>query len=114
MGYCQALWTPLPQLMASWSPHPHQDHYGLLEEVPACWPVYCGQATARLIRLTSGIFGKRVPDVFIPWESGVPFEIGPFRITPLLTDHSAFDAYMMLIEVHGKRIFYSAISEPTD
>jgi ribonuclease J len=48
-----------------------------------------------------------VPDVFIPWESGVPFEIGPFRITPLLTDHSAFDAYMMLIEVHGKRIFYS-------
>ncbi len=87
--------------------HPHQDHYGLLEETPASWPVYCGEATARLIRLTSGIFGKRVPEVFIPWESGVPFQIGPFRVTPLLTDHSAFDAYMLVIEVHGKRILYS-------
>jgi ribonuclease J len=87
--------------------HPHQDHYGLLEEVPACWPIYCGEATARLIRLTSGMFRKRVPDAFIRWESGVPFHIGPFRITPLLTDHSAFDAYMLLIEVHGRRIFYS-------
>jgi ribonuclease J len=87
--------------------HPHQDHYGLLEEVPASWPVYCGAATARLIRLTSGILGKRVPEVFIPWESGVPFQIGPFRITPLLTDHSAFDAHMLLLDVHGKRICYS-------
>jgi len=87
--------------------HPHQDHYGLVEEIPACWPVYCGEATARLIRFTSGIFGKRVPGVFIPWKSGVPFQVGPFRITPFLTDHSAFDAYMLLLEVHGKRIFYS-------
>ena len=31
--------------------HPHQDHYGLLEEVPKSWPIFCGEATAKLIRL---------------------------------------------------------------
>ena len=87
--------------------HPHQDHYGLLEETPRDWPVFCGEATKRLIQLTSGIFGKRIDRDFRPWKSGAPFEVGPFRITPHLTDHSAFDAHMLLIEVEGKRILYS-------
>jgi ribonuclease J len=87
--------------------HPHQDHYGLLEDVPAGWPIYSGAATARLIRLSSAISGKQLPHEFISWKSGVSFEIGPFAVTPLLTDHSAFDAYMLLIEVYGKRILYS-------
>ena len=34
-------------------------------------------------------------------------EIGPFRITPYLVDHSAFDAYSLLLEADGKRVFYS-------
>jgi ribonuclease J len=24
--------------------HPHQDHYGLLEDVPPGWPIYSGEA----------------------------------------------------------------------
>uniref|UniRef100_UPI001C5CADBA hypothetical protein n=1 Tax=Escherichia fergusonii TaxID=564 RepID=UPI001C5CADBA len=28
-------------------------------------------------------------------------------ITPYLADHSAFDAYSLLVEAHGKRAFYS-------
>ena len=36
-----------------------------------------------------------------------PVEIGPFRITPYLVDHSAFDAYALLVEADGKRVFYS-------
>ena len=87
--------------------HPHQDHYGLLEETPRDWPVYCGEPTRRLIQLTSGIFGKPIDRDFRPWKSGAPFEVGPFRITPHLTDHSAFDAHMLLIEVEGKRLLYS-------
>ncbi len=35
------------------------------------------------------------------------FEIGPFRITPYLVDHSAFDAYSLLLDADGKRVFYS-------
>ena len=34
-------------------------------------------------------------------------KIGPFRITPWLVDHSAFDAYSLLVEADGKRVFYS-------
>jgi len=87
--------------------HPHQDHYGLLEETPRGWPVFCGEATKRLIQLTSGIFGKPIDRDFRLWKSGSPFEVGPFRITPHLTDHSAFDAHMLLIEAEGKRLLYS-------
>jgi ribonuclease J len=87
--------------------HPHQDHYGLLEETPIEWPVFCGEATKRLIQLTSGIFGKPIDRDFRLWNSGSPFEVGPFRITPHLTDHSAFNAHMLLIEVEGKRLLYS-------
>jgi ribonuclease J len=87
--------------------HPHQDHYGLLEDVPAGWPIYSGAATERLIRLSSAIFGKELPHAFNPWRSGAALQIGPFAVTPFLIDHSAFDAYMLLIEVHGKRILYS-------
>jgi ribonuclease J len=87
--------------------HPHQDHYGLLEDVPAGWPIYSGAATERLIRLTSSVFGKELPQAFNLWKSGAPLEIGPFKVTPFLIDHSAFDAYMLLIDVHGKRVLYS-------
>jgi ribonuclease J len=87
--------------------HPHQDHYGLLEEAPNHWPVYCGEATGKLIRMTSGIFGKTLECSFNHWHSGKPLAIGPFTVTPYLTDHSAFDAYMLQIDVAGKRIFYS-------
>jgi ribonuclease J len=87
--------------------HPHQDHYGLLEEIPTEWPVFCGAPTARLIQLTSGIFGKPIERDFRPWKSGRRLRIGPFGVTPYLTDHSAFDAHMLLIEVEGKRILYS-------
>ena len=87
--------------------HPHQDHYGLLDEIPAKWPVFCGEPTARLIELTSAIFSEPVARVFTPWKSGRNLQIGPFSVTPYLTDHSAFDAHMLLIEVEGKRVFYS-------
>ena len=87
--------------------HPHQDHYGLLEDVPAGWPIYSGAATERLIRLTSAIFGKTLPHRFHQWKSGAKLDIGPFAVTPFLIDHSAFDAYMLLIDVQGKRILYS-------
>jgi len=87
--------------------HPHQDHYGLLEETPAHWAVYSGPMAVRLMTLTTNIFGKMPNRDYRQWESGVRLDVGPFRVTPLLTDHSAFDAYMLLIEADGKRVLYS-------
>jgi len=87
--------------------HPHQDHYGLLEEVPSHWPVYCGEATAKLMRITSSIVGKTIERDFRYWKSGQACAVGAFTVTPFLTDHSAFDAHMLLVEVAGKRILYT-------
>lgn len=87
--------------------HPHQDHYGLLNEIPACWPVYCGAATEKLMRVTAAITGGQIERSLHHWRSGEPKNIGPFRVTALLTDHSAFDAHMLLIEADEKRILYS-------
>ncbi len=87
--------------------HPHQDHYGLLQAAPAGWAVYSGGATEKLVKLTAAIIGEPITHGFNTWTSGHQFTVGPFTVTPFLTDHSAFDTYMLLIEVQGKRILYS-------
>jgi ribonuclease J len=87
--------------------HPHQDHWGLLDEVPAHWSIHCGAAAEKLMRLTAALTGKPIDREFLSWASGKRSHIGPFTVTPWLTDHSAFDAHMLLIEVGGKRILYS-------
>lgn len=87
--------------------HSHGDHSGLLEVLPETWPIYCGAATEKLFRLTASVFGKTIRQNCRHWQSDTTFDIGPFRVTPMLVDHSAFDAYALLIEVDGNRIFYS-------
>jgi len=87
--------------------HPHQDHYGLLDETPPHWPVYSGRSAGALMHLTASIFGTAPVRDYRHWEGGKRIEVGPFGVTPLLTDHSAFDAYMLLIEAEGRRILYS-------
>jgi len=88
--------------------HAHMDHYGLVNFISPDVPVYSGEATRRLMELTTmfcpfgGIGGK--PTTF---ASGIPVYIGEFRVTPFLVDHSAFDAYAFLIEAEGKSVFYS-------
>lgn len=88
--------------------HAHPDHYGLLNAIPANWPVWCGAATEQLIRITHNSTRKPAPvHKFNHWQSGGAFSVGPFRVTPMLTDHSAFDAHMLLIEAHGRSVLYS-------
>lgn len=89
--------------------HPHPDHYGLLERVAEKVQVYMGAAARRIIDVSS--FFTPLPTLGefkpLPYSSGKPFVLGPFRITPFLIDHSAYDSHCFLIEVSGKRLFYS-------
>lgn len=87
--------------------HPHQDHYGLIGELPASWPVYAAPATEALIRLTSRLFGTGPSRNFARLVSGASSSIGCFSVKPILIDHSAFDAHMLLIEGGGKRVLYT-------
>lgn len=98
------LTKPIDALIIS---HPHQDHYGILNVLPQPWSVWCGAAAERLMRLTAAIKGERIEQRIQNYQAFTKFSIGPFSITPFLTDHSAFDSYMLLVECAGKRIFYS-------
>lgn len=88
--------------------HGHMDHWGLIAELPEVWPILAGEKAAEMMRLTSELFGRGIARPITTWHSrSKPFTIGGFTITPFLTDHSAPDAYMLLIEVAGRRIFYT-------
>lgn len=97
-----------PDLLGLVISHPHADHYGLAEHAHPSLPVYIGREADKLLRaaMAFGPFGAMFPNVR-HYVARKPFEIGPFRLTPYLADHSAFDAYSFLIEAGGKRLFYS-------
>jgi len=106
--------TPIPSTLDVTKPvsgillsHAHMDHCGMLEALPPDWPVYCGKATEKLLRLSAAVGGKSIAQTCIHWESGKTTTIGPFTVTPRLIDHSAFDAYALQIDVEGKTIVYS-------
>lgn len=88
--------------------HPHMDHWGLIGELPEAWPIWTGRRSAELMRLTSALFGTGISRPIETWHSrSRAMQISGFRVTPVLTDHSAFDAYMLLIEAEGKRLLYT-------
>ena len=89
--------------------HPHQDHYGLIENLNKEIPIYIGGISLALINATKLFTGNPSIDfdfrLFSPWK---PFIIeNTFHITPFLVDHSSPEAFAFLIEVDGKRIFYT-------
>ena len=71
-------------------------------------PVYIGRDAHNVLtaasRYVPGGYAFTNPR-FLRHET--PVRIGPFKVTPYLVDHSAFDAYSLLIEADGKRVFYT-------
>ncbi len=88
--------------------HPHADHYGLLSKAAQSTHVYLGQDAQRLLQaaLPFTTFGLDLPNAII-YRDRESFMVGPFRITPFLVDHSAFDAYSLLIEAGDRKLFYT-------
>jgi ribonuclease J len=89
--------------------HPHQDHFGLMEDVGLQVPIYIGELSLDLIN-ASRIF-RDLPKLngnyktIKAWESFTVADT--FLITPYLTDHSTPEAFAFLIKADGKRVFYS-------
>lgn len=87
--------------------HGHFDHYGLLPWFPDV-PVAMGAVARRIVQAASPFMPSSGPKLLGPTLiDRQPLEIGPFKITPYLVDHSAYDAYALLVEAAGKRLFYS-------
>jgi ribonuclease J len=99
---------PDPSLLALIISHPHLDHYGLAADLEVDVPVYIGKEAAALLLAAS--YFSPVSSALEPrgyLRHREPFTLGPFTVTPFLNDHSAFDAYSLLVEADGQRLFYT-------
>lgn len=103
--------APDPSLLGLILSHGHADHWGLVPHAAPGLRVITGAATRRIMGAAAafvprmGVLPDAVPDDELADRRTL--RIGPFTITPFLVDHSAFDAYAMLIEAGGRRLFYS-------
>jgi ribonuclease J len=96
--------------------HYHGDHIGCITRIPDEVPMYIGKV-GRDIQLVLSNHLMSVDNLqkdiiaklekAISFDPGVPFSFGLFRITPIIIDHSAFDAYAFKIEADGKKAFHT-------
>jgi ribonuclease J len=98
-----------PSLLGIFISHPHLDHLGLLKHVSSEIPVHMGPAARRILAAAKPFLPGNWPALPAgrDYDAWTAMEIGPFRVTPYLVDHSAYDSYALLIEAGGKRLFYS-------
>ena len=89
--------------------HPHLDHFGLLTHVSSKIPVIMGADARRILTQASRFLPGNwpIPADGLNLKSEVSIELGPFKITPFLIDHSGYDAYSLMIEADGQRLLYS-------
>jgi ribonuclease J len=97
-----------PTLLAILISHPHIDHFGLTEHIQKEVPLIIGKAAHNILKAASNFspYGIDSRETIFLNDRKV-LEIGPFKITPFLVDHSAYDAYSILIESDGIKLFYS-------
>lgn len=96
--------------------HYHGDHIGKITELPAELPIYMGkmakEIASELANHLSTVseehrkMSERLNNVntFTPRKH---FTFGEFDITPIVVDHSAFDAYAFCIEAKELKVFHS-------
>lgn len=96
--------------------HYHSDHIGKITELPPELPIYMGkmakEIASELANHLSTVseehrkMAERLNNVntFTPRKH---FTFGEFDITPIVVDHSAFDAYAFCIEAKELKVFHT-------
>jgi len=96
--------------------HYHGDHLGLTDELLPEIPVYIGRVAKEIFLLLSermNYYDKDKPRKldriknFNTFKAEDKLEFGDIIVTPFFIDHSAYDAYMFLIEAEGKKILHT-------
>jgi len=97
-----------PSLLGVFISHPHLDHYGLAPKLLPEIPILIGLAALRILTAAGAFVPSGVTfHNTIEIKDRTPIVLGPFTLTPYLVDHSAYDAYALLVEAEGQRLFYS-------
>ena len=94
--------------------HYHGDHIGRFMEIPDDVKLYMGEVTWKVLKNLYTALKKddivehldnRPNVLFIKPNDAI--EVGDIRVTPYSVDHSAFDAYMFLVETPDKNILHT-------
>lgn len=96
--------------------HYHGDHIGKITELPADLPIYISKRAKEIASeltnhssIVSEVHRKMAErlntvNTFTPRKR---FNFGEFEITPIVIDHSAFDAYAFCIEAKELKVFHT-------
>lgn len=92
--------------------HNHGDHVGLIDTINNDIPIYMGNTSLELLKMFAERTKERqytlkTLDRVKTFEKEDKITIKDIVVTPYYVDHSAFDAYMFLIEAEGKKILYT-------
>ena len=92
--------------------HNHGDHVGLIDTINNDIPIYMGKTSLELLKMFAERTKERqytlkTLDRVKTFEKEDKIMIKDIVVTPYYVDHSAFDAYMFLIEAEGKEILYT-------
>lgn len=90
--------------------HYHGDHIGMLSRILPDVPLFMGQAAKEIylalqVRLHSELTDS--VERIKTFRAGNTIIVGDMAITPFMIDHSAYDAYMFLIESGGKKVLHT-------
>lgn len=88
--------------------HYHEDHLGLLERTTVNIPVYIGEKAFKIYRTAREYRG--LPVAFHPagfLKDSQNIRIGEIQITPVLADHSAYDAYSLILREGKETVLYT-------
>lgn len=97
-----------PSLLGVLVSHLHGDHCGLVPYARPGLPLGMGATAARILREAEFFTGRpALPAPRWSFEDRRPFQVGPFRVTPYQVEHSALDAFALLVEAGGRQLLYS-------
>jgi ribonuclease J len=101
--------------------HYHGDHIGKICDVVADLPIYVGKTALEIYNCLETRLSyipekeeaekhkkivERIKTIHT-FEALDKIKIGEISVTPLWVDHSAFDAYMFIVEADGKRVLHT-------
>lgn len=94
--------------------HYHGDHVGQLSRILPGIPLYMGEVAKEILSLYQQRVSAHHPAATAETLAAIRplhplgrVRVGDMQVTPLAVDHSAYDAYMFLIEAQGKRILHT-------
>lgn len=105
-----------PSFDAVFITHYHGDHIGFYNKILPQIPIYVGEISKEIYKILQNRLVKAnmaskddiaVIDNFKTFKIPEKIKMKDITITPIETDHSAFNAHMFLIEGDGKRILHT-------